>query len=89
MRRKQPVGTKYDEDLDGDLDRNQNTMVDELITPHFNRIPEMKGGHNKIVASVAAYEHDAQPVQARGRIVWSQAYRFQPKGPSYLDGTYQ
>jgi hypothetical protein len=85
MRRREPVGTKYDAQLDAKLDRNQSDMVDALTTPH-DRIPEMLGGA-KIRSTVPAYTPDAQPVQARGRIVWNRAYSFQAHGPSYLDPT--
>lgn len=84
LRRKQMVGTKYDADLDAEVDRNQDDLVDELITPHV-RLPERHGGKYKIVSSYPAYEHDAQPVQARGRVVWNKAFLFQSHGPSYLD----
>jgi hypothetical protein len=83
MRRQQRVGTKYESGLDAQLDHNQMELVDELITPHV-RLPEKLGG-GKIVSSVPAYNHEAQPVQARGRIVWNRAYVFQPHGPSYID----
>lgn len=86
MRRSQRVGTKYEPGLDKALDRNQDSLIDELITPH-TRISEMLGAKHKIVSSVPAYTPDAQPVQARGKIVWNKAYSFQAKGPSYLDGT--
>jgi hypothetical protein len=85
LRRSEKVGTKYSPELDHQLDRNQADIVDELITPH-DRIPEMLGGA-KIRSRVPAYTPDAQPVQARGRIVWSRAYTFQARGPSYLDPT--
>lgn len=84
MRKKQMAGTKYLAPLDKALDRNQSDLVDELITPHV-RLPERGGATCKIVSSVPAYEPDAQPTQARGRIVWNKAYVFQPHGPSYLD----
>ena len=83
LRRSEKVGTKYDPVLDTKLDRNQSDMVDALTTPH-DRIPETLGGA-KIRSTVPAYTPDAQPVQARGRIVWNRAYSFQPHGPSYLD----
>lgn len=86
MRKRQAVGTKYDADLDSALDENQNDIVDTLLQPH-DRLPEMKGAKHHIVSSVASYTPDAQPVQARGHIVWNRAYVFQSKGPSYLDGT--
>jgi hypothetical protein len=86
LRHKEYVGTKYSPELDHQLDRNQADIVDELTTPHA-RIPEMLGAKHRIVCSVPAHTPDAQPVQARGRIVWSRAYSFQARGPSYLDPT--
>lgn len=86
MRRSQRVGTKYMPELDAKLDRNQDDLIDTLLTPH-TKIPETLGAKCKIVSSYPAHVPDAQPVQARGRIVWNKAYSFQPKGPSYLDGT--
>lgn len=85
MRKSQRVGTKYDPEVDRALDANQNDIIDELITPH-TRLPEMLGAKHKIVCSYPATTPDAQPVQARGRVVWNNAYSFQPRGPSYLDG---
>jgi hypothetical protein len=73
-------------ELDAKLDKNQSDILDTLLQPH-TRINETLGAKHKIVASYPAYEHDAQPVQARGRICWNRAYAFQPKGPTYLDGT--
>lgn len=87
MRKSQKVGTKYDADVDAALDRNQKALADELITPHSTRLNEMIASPHKIVSSYPAHEPDAQPVQARGRICWNRAYTFQPRGPSYLDGT--
>lgn len=87
MRRKQMDGTNYEPALDAALVANQADMVDELTTPHSTRLNEMIGSSKKIVCSVPAYNQEAQPVQARGKIVWNKAYSFQPKGPSYLDGT--
>jgi len=84
MRRRQPVGTKYDHELDAKLTRNQNALLDTLTTPHV-RLPERGGGQYKITASVAAYTPDEQPTQGDGRIVWNRAYQFQPHGPTYLD----
>lgn len=84
VRKKQMAGTKYDAGLDKALDENQNSLVDTLITPH-QRIPERGGAQNKITSTVPAHVPDAQPVQARGRIVWNKAYEFQPHGPSYID----
>lgn len=85
MRRKQIAGTKYDTKLDHALDVNQNALVDAITKPHV-RIPETLGPTHKIVASYPAHDPGAQPVQARGRIVWNRAYTFQERGPSYLDG---
>ena len=85
MRRSQRVGTKYEPELDNYLDQNQNDLVDELITPHSYQLNEMLGSQHKIVSSVPAYNPEAQPVQARGRIVWNRAYSFQAHGPSFLD----
>lgn len=84
MRRKQLTGSRYDDQLANALDENQNGIVDALTTPN-PRIPENGGAAHRIVAAYPAYEHDAQPVQARGRIVWNKAYSFQPHGPSFLD----
>jgi hypothetical protein len=84
MRKAQRVGTKYDPAVDKALDRNQESIVDELTTPHV-RLPEKLGAKHRIVSSVPSHEPDAQPVQGRGRIVWNKAYSFQPHGPSYLD----
>jgi hypothetical protein len=84
MRKQERVGTKYTPALDSALDRNQDMMVDELLTPH-PQLSEMKGAKHAIVAKVPAYNPEAQPVQARGRIVWNRAYQFQAHGPSYLD----
>lgn len=84
MRIKTSNGTRYDAKLGGALARNQSDLVDEVITPHV-RLPENIGAQHKITCSVPAYTPDEQPVQARGRIVWSRAYAFQPHGPSYLD----
>lgn len=85
MRAKQDVGTKYAPALDAAAIRNQNALLDSLTTPHPERMAEMIASPHKIVSTVAAYEHDAQPVQARGRICWNRAYAFQPHGPSYID----
>jgi hypothetical protein len=84
MERKQPVGTKDMPELDNALDANQEVMVDELITPHV-KMPERGGAIHKIVASYPAQEQERQPTQARGHVVWSDAYSFQRRGPSYLD----
>jgi hypothetical protein len=84
VRKSQRVGTKYMPELDHKLDTNQTDIIDELVTPH-PKMNETKGAKHKIVASYPAYEHDAQPTQARGGIVWNKAYDFQAKGPSYLD----
>ena len=87
MRKSQRVGTKYDPDLDRKLDANQQDMVDEVTHPHSYQLDEWVccAGH-KICASYPSYQVDAQPTQARGGIVWNKAYKFQPQGPSYLDG---
>jgi len=85
MRKSQRVGTKYDPELDNYLDQNQKDLVDELITPHSYQLREMIGSQKKICSSVPAYNPDAQPTQARGRIVWNRAYSFQAHGPSFLD----
>ena len=62
-------------------------MIDALTTPH-NKVPaELLSAKHTIVSTVPAYNHEAQPVQARGRIVWNRAYTFQAHGPSYLDPT--
>lgn len=86
MRRQERAGTKYMPQLDAMLDRNQESIVDELMTPR-TPMPENKtgGGVHKICCAVPAYEHDAQPVQARGHIVWNNAYQFQAHAPTYLD----
>jgi hypothetical protein len=86
MRRKTEAGVRYDAPLQQELARNQSDLIDEVITPHL-RMPETLGAKHKIVCSVPAHTPDAQPVQARGRIVWSRAYEFQARGPSYLDPT--
>jgi hypothetical protein len=85
MRRKQVAGSKYMPGLDKALDNNQDSLVDELITPHSTRLNEMLGCQHRITAKYPAHQVDAQPTQARGRIVWNEAYAFQPHGPSYLD----
>jgi hypothetical protein len=85
MEKKQYVGTKDTANLDAQLDRNQKEMVELLISPHTGRLQEMRGAQRKITSKVPAYNPEAQPVQARGRIVWNRAYSFQPHGPSYLD----
>ena len=87
MRRSQRTGTKYEPALDAALDANQDRMVDYLITPNQGRISEVLGAKHQIVSTVAAQEPYAQPVQARGHIVWNRAYSFQAHGPSYLDPT--
>jgi hypothetical protein len=87
MRRKQVDGTDYVPELENKLDTNQVDLVDELITPHSTKLNEILGASHRIVSKIPAYEPEAQPVQARGRIVWSKAYSFQQKGPSYLDPT--
>jgi hypothetical protein len=85
MDKKEYVGTKHVDNLDAQLDRNQSELVDILLTPHPKYLGETRGAKHRIVCSVPAYNHEAQPVQARGRIVWNEAYRFQAHGPSYLD----
>ena len=86
MRRSEKVGTKYDGRLDAAIDANQQSLVDEVTTPHSYILPENKScaGH-KICSTVPAYNTEAQPTQARGGIVWSRAYSFQAHAPSYLD----
>ena len=86
MRKQNRVGTKYDDRLDAAIDSNQQDLVDLVTQPHSYQLDEWVccGGH-KICASVPAYNVEAQPTQARGGIVWSKAYSFQPQGPSYLD----
>lgn len=85
MEKKQYVGyRKYAPKLTEKVDHNQMELVDELLTPR-PKLPERGGAINKIVSSYPAYNVEAQPVQARGRIVWSKAYSFQAKGPSYLE----
>ena len=87
MRKAEHVGTKYDTSLDSAIDKNQQDMVDEVTTPHSYKLDEFVtgGGVHKICASVPAYNVEAQPVQARGGVVWNKAYSFQAHGPSYLD----
>lgn len=87
MRMREPVGTKYDQDLDNRIDANQQDLVDEVTTPHSYKLPEFVtgGGVHKICSSVPAYNVEAQPTQARGGVVWNKAYKFQAHGPSYLD----
>jgi hypothetical protein len=86
MRKQQRVGTKYDGRLDAAIDANQQDLVDEVTKPHSYQLDEWVccGGH-KICSSVPAYNVEAQPVQARGGIVWNKAYKFQAHAPSYLD----
>lgn len=86
MRRNQRVGTKYDASLDDKLDANQTDLVNTLLTPREPYLGETRGATQRIVCSYPVIQ-ETQPVQARGRIVWNSAYTFQPKGPSYLDGT--
>lgn len=87
MRKKEHTGTDYDPELTRELKTNQDDIFNSLTNPNPNRMNEMIGNPHKIVSSVAAYNVEAQPVQARGKIVWNNAYSFQSKGPSYLDGT--
>lgn len=82
--KKQLVGSKRMPDLDAKLDRNQDDLVDALIEPH-PKLPERGGGQYKITSRVPVYNPEAQPTTARGHIVWSRAYRFQPHGPTYID----
>lgn len=86
MEKHEDDGTKEIVPLDRGLRKQKGQLVDELITPHV-RLPEVLGPKHHIVASYPATLPDAQPVQARGRIVWNKAYDFQPKGPSNLDGS--
>ena len=87
MRKAEHTGTKYDTALDRKLDNNQQSMVDEVTQPHSYKLDEYVtgGGVSKICASVPAYQVEAQPVQARGGVVWNKAYSFQAHAPSYLD----
>ena len=85
MQKKQYIGSKNMPQLDQMVDRNQDDLVDTLTTPHPKYMGEKKGGKHQIVSRVPAYNPEAQPVQARGRIVWNTSYRFQSHGPSYLD----
>lgn len=87
MRKKEQTGTDYDPALTQKLYQNQNDITNTLTEPNPNRMSEMIGNPHKIVSSVPAYNPEAQPTQARGKIVWNNAYSFQSKGPSYLDGT--
>lgn len=83
MEKHEDIGTD-DTSLHPVLDRNQRSLADELLTPH-PKMPERKGAAHHVSTKVAAYEHDAQPTQARGRIVWNKSYSFQAHGPTYLD----
>jgi hypothetical protein len=85
MRRKEMTGTKYTPALDTAVDANQTDLVDTLTADAHGYLGELLGGCCSIVSRVPAYNHEAQPVQARGRIVWNRAYQFQSHGPSYLD----
>lgn len=87
MRKAERVGTKYDDRLDAAVDKNQQELVDAVTKPHSYVLPEnvTGGGVHKICASYPAQATGEQAVQARGRIVWNKAYKFQPHGPSYLD----
>jgi hypothetical protein len=85
MRKKQYVGSNYDTRLETSIDRSQIDLVDELTTPHSYKLNEYIGSSRKIVSTVPAQNPEAQPTQARGGIVWSRAYTFQPHAPSYLD----
>lgn len=86
MRKKTENGVQYLGGLERTLDRNQSGIIDELTHPHSTRLNEMLGAQHRITSKIPAHTPDAQPVQARGRIVWNKAYEFQPRGPSYLDG---
>jgi hypothetical protein len=77
------VGTKLIHQLDNEVDRNQNDIVNTLLTPHSTN-GETKGAKHRIVASYPVHQ-ETQPVQARGHPIWNKAYDFQSKGPSYLD----
>lgn len=85
MRMKEMDGTNYEGDLSKAIDRNQKSIVDELITPHSTQLSEMICSPHKIVSKIPAHVPEAQAVQARGRICWNKAYDFQTHGPSYLD----
>jgi len=85
MRRKEMTGTKYTPALDATVDANQADLVNTLTAPAPGYLGEMLGSCCSIVSKVPAYNHEAQPVHARGRIVWNSAYQFQAHGPSYLD----
>jgi hypothetical protein len=85
MRRSQKVGTKYDPQVDAALDKNQNDLVDELITPHSTKLNEMLGCSHKIVASYPAHTDPQMPIRGQGAVVWNNSYDFQAHGPTYLD----
>lgn len=87
MRRKNVAGYKYDKDLNAQIDANQKDIVDELIHPHSTRLDEIIGPCFQIRSKIPAQDPAvyAQPVSARGRIVWNRAYSYQAGVPSYLD----
>jgi hypothetical protein len=87
MRKRQVDGTNYLPDLEKKLDHNQQEMVDEVITPHSTKLNEMIDAQHKITASYPAHTDPQMPIRGRGPVVWNSAYEFQPKGPSYLDGS--
>ena len=72
MRKANPVGTHNVPDLEAGLAANRNDLVETLLRPH-PQLSEMKGAQHKITATVAAQTPDAQPVQARGHVVWNKA----------------
>jgi hypothetical protein len=87
MRKTEANGVNYMGPLADAVDHNQHEIVDDLITPHSTQLNEILGPQHRITSKVPAYNEQAQPVQARGRICWNKAYNFQQKGPSYLDGS--
>lgn len=86
MNKHEDVGTKVFGGLSSNLNDNQGKLLDALLTPHV-RLPETLGAKHRIVASYPAQVQETQLCTPHGRIVWNEAYRFQAKGPSYLDGT--
>lgn len=85
MRKKERTGSRYLPGLQDRLNAQQVDMADELTTPHSYKIAEFVDAGHKIVSTVPAQNPEQQPVQGRGRIVWSRAYTYQPHAPSYLD----
>jgi hypothetical protein len=85
MRKKERVGSRYVPELQGRLTANQHDLADELTTPHSYKITEYIANNHKIISRVPAQNPEAQPTQARGGIVWSRAFTYQPHAPSYLD----